>query len=113
MSYIKPEENNISAIENENEQEAINKDTEFLLIFFNTIRDIQFSTNLKDSILKNEDLKNSTEILKLQLQNFSKDHISFLEAYHNNLFDYEKALQQYKEIIDNLEIEIIRKKKCL
>ena len=61
-------------------------------------------------LMANKILRENTENSRAQLQNLSKDHISYLESYHNHLADYENSLQIYNTMRDALEEEIVQKK---
>lgn len=59
---------------------------------------------------KNAGVKKEYENLKRQLENLTKDHLSFFETFQGNFKKQEQCLKEIKDLSDKIEDEIVATK---
>lgn len=93
-----------------NEFEVLTRNTEETLRKFEENL-VNFPDGQIEKLLDlNKNIKENSEVLRSQLQNFSKDHLIYLETYHSSLLDYENSLAAYNRMIESVEVEVVKKK---
>lgn len=67
----------------------------------------QNESSLDETRQKNDSLKKDYENSKRQLENLTKDHLSFFETFQGNFKKQEQSVKEISELSDKLEDEIV------
>ena len=67
----------------------------------------QSDSSVDEQWQKNNSLKKEYENLKRQLENLTKDHLSFFETFKGNFKKQEQSIKEISELSNKLEDEIV------